>query len=85
MTVERGTYDAEDIARLLGISVRSVYRAAHNGEIPHIQLGKRLVFPCHAVDAWLRTSNGMVEAETSERPFRARRVRRQRFVKGGGR
>lgn len=35
----------EQASELLGISVRSAYRAAARGEIPTVRLGRRLVVP----------------------------------------
>lgn len=39
------TITVEHAGRLLGISRRSAYRAAHRGQIPTLRLGRRLLVP----------------------------------------
>ena len=39
------TISIEQASRLLGISVRSAYKAAHSGELPSLRLGRRLLVP----------------------------------------
>lgn len=45
-----------EIAELLGVSTQTVYDYAGFGKIPHIRLGRRLVFPRDAVMEWFRTA-----------------------------
>ncbi len=45
-----------EIAELLGVSQQTVYDYAGMGRIPHIRLGRRLVFPRPAVMEWFRTA-----------------------------
>lgn len=46
--------DAAEIARLLGISSRSVHRLAERGEIPHVRAGNKRRFDADEVLAALR-------------------------------
>jgi excisionase family DNA binding protein len=39
------TVSVEEAGELLGISRRSAYRAAANGELPTLRLGRRLLVP----------------------------------------
>ena len=39
------TISVEQASELLGISLRSAYKAAHAGELPTLRLGRRLLVP----------------------------------------
>ena len=39
------TISVEEAGEILGVSRRSAYRAAENGELPTLRLGRRLVVP----------------------------------------
>lgn len=39
------TISVEDASELLGISVRSAYKAARTGELPTLRLGRRVLVP----------------------------------------
>lgn len=39
------TISVEEASTLLGISLRSAYKAAHAGELPTLRLGRRLLVP----------------------------------------
>jgi len=45
-----------ELAELLGVSTQTVYDYAGFGKIPHIRLGRRLVFPREAVMEWFRSA-----------------------------
>jgi excisionase family DNA binding protein len=45
VTERPATMTVEQAGRLLGISRRSAYRAAHAGQIPVIRLGRRMLVP----------------------------------------
>ncbi|MGA2805759.1 MAG: helix-turn-helix domain-containing protein [Acidimicrobiales bacterium] len=49
--------NAEEVARLLGLSRGTVYEAMHTGEIPSLRVGRRFLVPTHALRAWLRGSS----------------------------
>ena len=54
--MNRATYTIEEAAELLGIGRSSAYRAARDGQIPAIRLGRRLLVPKVALE---RLLNGM--------------------------
>ena len=53
--VQRLTYSVDEAAELLGISRTLAYEAIRKGEIPHINIGKRILIPKSALD-WLLNS-----------------------------
>jgi len=38
-------YTVDQVSEILGISRTSAYKAVHNGEIPSIRIGKRILVP----------------------------------------
>ena len=54
------TISVEEAAALLGISRRSAYRAAANGELPAVRLGRRLRVPSAALRELLSPPWGQV-------------------------
>ena len=48
--MERLTYTVNEVAELLGISRTSAYECVRRGEIPAIELGRRLVIARATVD-----------------------------------
>ena len=49
-TIERIVLRAEEVARLLDLSVSQVYRLAAAGEIPAVYFGRSVRFPRRAVE-----------------------------------
>jgi excisionase family DNA binding protein len=49
-----------EVAELLGISRSSVYDGVNRGDIPHLRVGKRVIFPRVALVEWHRTCAGGV-------------------------
>lgn len=64
------TYDAGQVADLLGVSTWAIYESVRRGECPvdPIRVGRRLVWPRAAVDRLLGISPGNDEAGPSEGP-----------------
>jgi excisionase family DNA binding protein len=58
------TLSVEETAKELGISRNTAYEAARRGEIPTIQIGRRLLVPRIALERMLRGEAG------SRAPFR---------------
>jgi len=52
-TMHNKTYTAIEVARLVGLDLKSVYEGARRGEIPCLRVGRRYLFPVAAIDAWL--------------------------------
>ena len=46
-------YTAEEVKILLGISRNSVYERIADGSLPSVRLGRRIVIPRAALEAWL--------------------------------
>jgi len=44
---------ADEVAAFLGVDRKTVYDYAGRGAIPHLRLGKRLLFSRDALQAWL--------------------------------
>ena len=64
---ERATLSAHEVAELLGVNPKTVYEAASRGQIPSRRLGRRVLFPRAAIEAWLcgsTTDRGMMTTPT---------------------
>lgn len=55
--MEKLTYNIKEAAALLGISKNNAYTLAHNGELPVIRFGKRLLVPKAMLDKMLDSVN----------------------------
>lgn len=51
-TEKRLGYSLEEFAAAIGIGRTLVYQAAQRGEIPTRRIGRRLIVPVAALDAW---------------------------------
>ncbi|MGH9890828.1 MAG: helix-turn-helix domain-containing protein [bacterium] len=51
-----------EAARLLGLGRNSVYEAVGRGEVPAVRIGRRLVVPIRALEAWLESQVQSAEA-----------------------
>jgi len=59
----------KELAELLRIKERKVYELAASGKVPCSRATGKLLFPRHAVDAWLgRKSSGLAPAISVQRP-----------------
>ncbi len=54
----RITLTVEEVASLLGLGRTAAYEAARRGEIPIRRLGRRVLIPVPALQAWLGIENG---------------------------
>lgn len=53
-----------EAARAIGISERHLWAMTARGEVPHVRLGGRIVYPVAALEAWLdRAASGASTAE----------------------
>lgn len=48
--------DREAMAERLGISVRQLFAETKAGRVPHLRLGRRVLYPLAAVEEWERTT-----------------------------
>lgn len=46
---------ADDAARTLGISTRTLWSWTSAGRIPHVRLGRRVLYPVESLRAWVRS------------------------------
>ena len=51
---ERLTYNVEEAGKLLGISRASAFKAAQEGSLPTVRIGRRLLVPKVALERMLR-------------------------------
>lgn len=49
MPEQRATMRVEEAAKVLGIGKSAAYAAVHNGELPSIRIGRRLLVPTTAL------------------------------------
>lgn len=61
-TVERQQpYVVPEMLGLTGLSRNALYDGVKRGEIPHLRVGRRIIFPRSAVDAWLASAGSRAE------------------------
>lgn len=53
MEVIRRTFTVAEAAVCLGVSRNTAYQAIHEGTLPAIRIGRRILVPIHALDAFL--------------------------------
>ncbi len=52
----------DDVAKLLNVSARTVWTLTESGELPHLRIGRRVLYPVDALRRWAeaRTQGGSV-------------------------
>jgi excisionase family DNA binding protein len=50
---DRLALGAAEAAPALGISERSLWTLTKSGDIPHVRIGRRVLYPVRALDTWL--------------------------------
>jgi len=58
MNEAKAVLTVSEVAKMLGLSRNSTYEGVKRGEIPHIQVGKRLLIPKVALDNLLSGAEG---------------------------
>ena len=66
-TAARATMSVREVARYLGLSPNSTYRAIERGEIPSLRIGKRIVVPRRWLAELLEGESGRAEAPHERR------------------
>lgn len=51
--IERTTLTADEIAKYLGLSRDTIYILARENKIPHVRIGRRILFKIESIDKWL--------------------------------
>ncbi len=46
-------YSAAEVARVTGLSLSMVRKLTRTGEIPHIRVGRRILYPITALNEWM--------------------------------
>ena len=64
---------AAEVAAALGLEVKTVRAAAGRGEIPCRRIGRRMIFPRCAIEAWLAETSATIVSPASRRPGATRR------------
>lgn len=57
------TYTIDQVAEMLGVGRKLVYESCDRKEIPHLRLGRKIVFPKAAIDRWLDSAGDVQDAE----------------------
>lgn len=53
--MEKIVYSVQEAAKLIGISSSKMYELIRNDEVPHLNVGKRVVIPKHRFNEWVDT------------------------------
>ena len=62
-------YTAKEIAKITGLSISIVRKLTRNGEIPHIRVGRRILYPLTGIEDWLNSrTEGIIHPEKEEIP-----------------
>ncbi len=68
-TGEKLVYTVPEAGKLLGISRATAYSLAHQGQIPVIRLGKRLVVPKCGLERMLNETRNQPQQHGQEKPI----------------
>lgn len=69
-----------EVARILDVSIKKVYRMAAKGQIPFLKVSSAIRFDPHDIAAWLRSQSSQELASVSEPSPRLRRSMRRQAV-----
>ena len=59
-------YSAPEVAKATGLSISMVRKLTRSGEIPHIKVGRRILYPVTALNEWLFSNTiGFADTEKS--------------------
>jgi excisionase family DNA binding protein len=64
---KKGALRANDIARVLDLSEKQIYKMAASGEIPSLRIASSVRFDPHDFAKWLRTRSSAPELEPKAR------------------
>ena len=53
MASEKMCMNAEEVAEMTGLSVSLIRRMTRYGHIPHLRLGRRILYPTAAINSWI--------------------------------
>lgn len=49
-------YSAPEVAKVTGLSLSLVRKLTRNGKIPHLKVGRRIIYPETVIHEWLLTN-----------------------------
>ena len=49
----RLTLNVDELAKIIGLSKWTIYTLSCQGKIPHVKVGRRVLFPVKAIEKWL--------------------------------
>ncbi|GGG87300.1 helix-turn-helix domain-containing protein [Edaphobacter dinghuensis] len=75
---KKGALKADDVAPILAVSVKQIYKMAANGEIPSLRIASSVRFDPHDLAVWLRARSSAPEIEPNARVSAVRSLVRQR-------
>jgi excisionase family DNA binding protein len=52
--MEKLTLTAQEVADILNISIDTVYKLTRQNEIPHVTIGRRVLFRRESIEQWLK-------------------------------
>ena len=64
---KKGVLKADDLAPILALSVKQIYKMAASGEMPSLRIASSVRFDPHDLAAWLRTRSSAADVEPKER------------------
>jgi excisionase family DNA binding protein len=53
-----------EAAKALGVSERSLWEWTHRGDVPHVRIGRTILYPVDGLRAWLNRQAGLTLAQT---------------------
>ncbi|MHC5109686.1 MAG: helix-turn-helix domain-containing protein [Planctomycetota bacterium] len=70
----------KDAACALGIGERLLWQKANRGEIPHVRIGRAVLYPVHLLEDWLATQAKMEKSQkTLPAPAATGRAEREKI------
>ena len=52
----RFAFNAGELCQRIGVSKWTVYRLVAEKKVPHVKVGRRVLFPVRAIEKWLKES-----------------------------
>ncbi len=64
MAYEKLCLSAAEVSEMTGISLSSIRKLTRSGEVPHIKVGRRVLYPVAALEEWLNNNTlGLAASE----------------------
>jgi excisionase family DNA binding protein len=66
ITAENLALRPREAAKALGVSERSLWEWTHRGDVPHVRIGRTIMYPVDALRAWLNRQAGTAKGVEHE-------------------